>query len=437
MKKMRGLVISWFYPPTNSSEGLVTYKLLKNSSFNYDVVTHEFQESDDIWSRDIKETKLTAKNTEVFPIPASDEEEWIPKVVDFFNQNADKYDFVMSRIMPPECHKAAYEIKKHHPNIFWIASFGDPLVNTPYIENINKNDNHFFLKNYYLREEFTIPKLARVTISPTRLARKLVWEKDRIDKMTFASECENINRFTFENADCLVFNNEYQFKLAFAHPYEQYKDKGIIVNHSFDLDLYPPNPHHSSNPPLRFVYTGHLDSRRNANSLLQAIGQLKKNDSDLKHKAQFDFYGHIDDSDKVTIIDEDINDIINLHSDIDYLTSLQKIKYADWLLLIDANLNNQLEEYIYLPAKLMDYFGAKGNILAITQFRGATADAMRAVKAGQIVSHSADEIALYLSKIIYQGYNPTQYNNTAWEKYNAKNVANYFDDNIISRIKSK
>ena len=57
MKKMRGLVISWFYPPTNSSEGLVTYKLLKNSSFNYDVVTHEFQESDDIWSRDIKESK--------------------------------------------------------------------------------------------------------------------------------------------------------------------------------------------------------------------------------------------------------------------------------------------------------------------------------------------------------------------------------------------
>ena len=37
MKK--GLVISWYFPPINSSEGLVTFKLLKNSKYKYDVFT--------------------------------------------------------------------------------------------------------------------------------------------------------------------------------------------------------------------------------------------------------------------------------------------------------------------------------------------------------------------------------------------------------------
>ena len=43
----RILVISWFFPPVNSSEGLVTYKLLNNSKFTYDVYT---QNSNDNWS---------------------------------------------------------------------------------------------------------------------------------------------------------------------------------------------------------------------------------------------------------------------------------------------------------------------------------------------------------------------------------------------------
>lgn len=433
MKKPHGFVISWFYPPNNSSEGLVTYKLLKNSSFTYDVATHEYQKSNDIWNRNIQETNLVADNVNTIPIPANNEKEWITKVIEYFKKNADKYDFIMSRIMPPECHAAALEIKKLFPKILWVASFGDPLVNTPYIKTINKQENYYFLSKYLFREKLSIPKTAKLILSPTRYARKIVWEKDRLDKMIFPTKCAVLNKLTFENADCLIFNNPYQFKRAFIEPYSQYKNKGIIINHSFDLDLYPEKvPQRPAKHPIHFVYTGHLDSFRNASSLLQAIGKLKKLDSHLAEKVQFDFYGHIDDSDKVIIVDNKIHDVVNIHPDISYLTSLQKIKEADWLILIDTNLNDQLEKYIYLPAKLMDYFGAKGKVLAITQLHGATADAMRAVGAGQIVTHSADEIALYLSKIIYQNYNPVKYNQSAWEQYNAKNVSTAFD-NIIKQ----
>ena len=43
----RILVFCWFYPPINSSEGLVSFKLLNTSQFEYDVFTQKAVET---WS---------------------------------------------------------------------------------------------------------------------------------------------------------------------------------------------------------------------------------------------------------------------------------------------------------------------------------------------------------------------------------------------------
>ena len=51
---MKGFVISWFYPPINSSEGLVTFKLLNRSEIKHDVFT---QKGNQHWSYK-KENKL-------------------------------------------------------------------------------------------------------------------------------------------------------------------------------------------------------------------------------------------------------------------------------------------------------------------------------------------------------------------------------------------
>lgn len=433
MKKLRGLVISWYYPPGNSSEGLVTYKLLKNSEFAYDVFTRKSHDMN-IWDRKTDESQLTSDNVEVFQASTNDEHGWVQEAVEFFEKNADKYDFIMSRIMPAESHLAAAKIKERFPDVYWIASFGDPLVNSPYIKITEKSDNPFFLRDYYFREQPGLTKLAHLALSPTRVARKHVWEKERVDKMVWALECRDINQLTFDKADLLIFNNKYQFERAFSGEYAQYKDKGRIVYHGYDLDLYPKKLSANKDGKLHFVYVGHLDALRNAKALLDGIGKLKRADRKLSEKVVFDFYGHIDDSDKVAIIDDNIGDLIVLHNDIDYLTSLAKIAEADWVILIDANLNAELDEYIYFPAKLVDYFGAKKNILAITQLRGASADAMNEVQAGQIVTHSADEIAIYLAKIIYQDYRPADYQDGAWEKYNAKNIAAAFDETVREKL---
>ena len=164
---------------------------------------------------------------------------------------------------------------------------------------------------------------------------------------------------------------------------------------------------------------------------------MKKNDSLLSEKVHFDFYGHIDDMDKVAIVDNEIADLVSLHKNITYLESLKKMKEADWLIMIDANLNKLLDEYIYLPAKLMDYFGAGKNIFAITQLRGTTADAMKKTRAGKVVTHCASDVALYLSKIIYQNYNPAKRNEKSLSEYDAVNVAKMFDEMVLDGIQKE
>lgn len=434
MKKLHGLVISWYYPPGNSSEGLVTYKLLKNSNLTYDVVTRKSHDMN-MWDRKTDESKLQSDNVRVFKVPAKDEKAWVEEAVKFFDEHAGEYDFIMSRIMPGESHVAAAKIKERHPELFWIASFGDPLVDSPYIEVIKKEDNPFFLKRYFFREQPGLKKFAHLAISPTRVARKRVWEKERLDAMVWSTDCKRVNDLTFENADCLVFNNDYQYERAFKGEYKKYKSKGVVVPHGFDRELYPKSLSNEDDGRVHFIYVGHLDAMRNAKALLKALGKMKKKDERLADKMVVDFYGHVDDSDKVALVDNQVGDLVRLHKDIDYLTSLKKIAEADWAILIDTNLNAELEEYIYFPAKLVDYLGAKKKILAITQLRGASADVMNEVGAGQIVTHSADEIMMYLSKIVYQGYDPSSYKTEAWEKYDAKKIAADFDRMVEEHVK--
>ena len=82
-EQKRGFVISWFYPPGNSSEGLVTYKLLKNSQYAYDVFTRGVQNAT-IWDRKVDESKLTADNVTVIMSKSKNPRQWIDEAVEYF-----------------------------------------------------------------------------------------------------------------------------------------------------------------------------------------------------------------------------------------------------------------------------------------------------------------------------------------------------------------
>lgn len=436
MKK--GFVISWYYPPGNSSEGLVTFKLLKNSKYQYDVWTRADQQQN-VWDRKSNEDKLVADNVRIIPGKCGNEREWVEEGIKYFIEHKDEYDFVMSRSMPVESHEIAMKIREKFPEVKWIASFGDPIVDTPYIDAItmDKQTNPFKLREYFARERLSPVGAFKVWLSPTRYAKKHLWQKDKESGSKVSRYFRSINNYVVKNADVLIYNNPYQFEHAFKNgQLSAYREKGCVLEHSFDPELYP-KKRNGKNDKLTFIYVGHLDDTRNATSLFRAIKKLKQNDKDLGKKVEFVFYGHLSDKDKMFVLDNDLAGIIKTKNDIKYLKSLEVIKDADWAILIDANFTSLVDDCIYLPAKLIDYVGAGTKVFSISHVRGAGADIIRDIGGGKVVTHSPDDIYLYLSKIIYQGFTPKPCDKKKVEKFSSGEMAKKLDGVIKTLLKEK
>ena len=126
---MKGFIVSRFFPPINSSEGLETFKLLKNSRFEYDVFT---QKSNMAWSYGNKDTNLPSENIQTIFSESDSLQEWALEAVEYYDKHKEDYSFIMTRSMAPEAHEVGLAIKKKYPNVKWIASFGEPIFNNPY-----------------------------------------------------------------------------------------------------------------------------------------------------------------------------------------------------------------------------------------------------------------------------------------------------------------
>ena len=423
----KGFVLSWFYPPGNSSEGIVTYKLLSHSKYTYDVLTRDNQEQN-LWDRKVTEKDLTAANVHTVKVNTESQEEWVDKAVAFFKEHHDEYGFVMSRSMPALAHEAARKIKQEFPEIEWVASFGDPLVGTPYLQTQNKADNPYVVKAYIERESPSRIRALRIAASRVRRAKKLVWEKEREMLSKELAIYKKINDTTIRGADAIIVNNDFQYRHIFSGEYQPFAKKGTVIPHSFDKSLYPKST--KKHKKIIFTYTGHLDNQRNATPFLLAVARLLEHDEKLADKIEINFYGHLSEKDKLIIIDHGLSDIVKLRGDVNYQESLKIMKESDWLLLFDANFTKCSDENIYFPAKLADYIGSGSNIFAVTQLKGATADIIRSVGGGQICSHSVDEIFMYLSKIVYKKYQPTPANQQERKKYQAENVSELLDQTL-------
>ena len=166
MKKI--LVISWFYPPVNSSEGIVTYKLLNNSKYEYDVFT---QKNSTSWSYGNKDYLKNNKNVNCIFSDSNTLKQWKTEAVEYFKKNMDKYDVVMTRSMPPESHEVGIMLKKIKPSIKWIASFGDPIANNPFV-----------LKEMTKASPYSVKACGassldmRWILSPKRFLKNMLWK---------------------------------------------------------------------------------------------------------------------------------------------------------------------------------------------------------------------------------------------------------------------
>ena len=399
MKKI--LVITWFYPTVNSSEGLVTYKLLNNSRYEYDVFTQKNSAS---WSYGNNDNLENNKNINCIFAESNNLKAWKKEAIKYFKENKNKYDVVMTRSMPPESHEIGIKIKKIKPSIKWIASFGDPIANNPYVSLTKKNDHTRFL--------------VRVKRFPKTLARNM------LRKYVTENPIENK---TIKYSDMIIFNSIEQQKYMLGNK----KKESIVLAHSYYDKLYPKNVK-KFDDKIHITYIGHLDKIRTPKLLLEAIRELKQADTNLFEKLEVDFYGNLCTDDKLYIFNNELYDVIKYKKQVGYLESLKIMKESNFLLHIDANLSLVNNENIFFAAKLADYIGSGTPIIGITMLDGASANILRDIN-GLVLTYSKSDIKNYLRKIIYENYS-FDLNKDACLEYSAKKVAEKFDDMVSSRL---
>ena len=427
--KKRILVYSWYFPPINSSEGIVTYKLLNNSKYEYDVFT---QNGNKAWSYVDSDKMKLNENVHYIDSKTNLFDTFLSKGVEYYKKNMNKYDIVMTRAMAEVSHMIGNEIKKINPNVVWIASFGDPIAYNPYNLKISRYNNPYSLSQRYVR-----PMSYKEMISPKRMLKSMLYEiRYKRAYKAFTKPNIDLQFNTLNNADYIIYNSSYQrdYMLDFYDNKEELDKKTIILPHSFDEKLYSNNIKKKDNKKINFCFVGHLDDIRTPHPLFVALKKLKEYDEDLCEKVEFNFYGNMPASEKVFLIDNELFDVVRLRKPVDYITSLSIMQSADWLLHIDANISDSTEKSIFFAAKIADYIGSKNKIMGMTMLDGISADILHEYN-GLVTELCAEEIVVYLYKIIYEGYTKVP-NLKVMNKYNAKTVAGDFDK-LVESIRGK
>jgi hypothetical protein len=328
--------------------------------------------------------------------------------------------------MAPESHMIALEIKKKHPEVKWIASFGDPLCDNPF--------NYFIAQysEYSLKGKGFENISIRYALSPKRILKNSLWKFRNWNykrKNNYEKKMVELQHNTLELADKIILNNPYQLK-HMSKGYENLEQKTIVIPHTYDLDLYPKSSKKTTDK-INITFIGHLDDIRTPRQFLKAVNKYKELDKDLAEKLEVNFYGNLSVNDKLYILDNDLIDVIKFRKSVTYLESLKIMKESDWLLHIDANLGMYINENIFFAAKIADYLGSKSNIFAITMDNGASADIMRQTNS-LISSYSADEILFHLMEIVEK---KCPYKTTNNSLYDIKNVVKKYDDMVKEIVK--
>lgn len=420
MKKI--FVISWYYPPINSSEGLVTWKLLNRSEYAYDVFT---QNSVQAWSYGLNAKFESREDVKTIFAKSTDFDAWKQEAFRYYAEHHWEYDAIMTRSMPQESHEAGLLIKEAFPDVKWIASFGDPIKCNPY-QHLNctlyspKSAKNLYNRNQGLRWK----------LDPKRIALASYWMLKHRDAVQHRARLAQIEDDTLRLADRIILNNRSQMRWMLGEDKALLK-KAHLIRHTFERSLYPETeakPHKK----LRFVFIGHLDAIRTALPLFEGIRALKEEKKDLARRAEFLFYGEIADSDALYLVKNDLTDVVRIRKPVPYLESLAIMHDADWVVHIDANIASVADENIFFAAKIADYFGSGSNLLAVTMPAGDVSDVLRAAGA-QVLNFSANEIRQALYLIIYEGLTAKP-DPKAIEAFDAEYAAKTFDREVVATL---
>ena len=408
---MRIFVACWFFPPSVSSEGIVTYKLLRNSKHSYDVCLSLSQQ----WS--YRQTMpLEASNITPLTVDTDDLNEWVDECVRLFEERhaVEPYDAVMTRSMPPESIEVGKRIHEAHPDIPWIASIADPIAKSPYD-----------IKAWVLEAE----DMTEQTKSDLIYALKYGidgWRDNERPEIQKLCEFKDREDYAIKNANALIFPHEALRNYVLG---SRKRRNAFVVHHSFDKTMYPEPAPKSESDRVTLTFTGHSDFVRTLEPFIRALQRVKTIDEDALGKLDVRFIGHVNEEARALVYNYDLYNCISIIPNVGYLETLKVMQESDWLIHVDADFGFLKEEggSVYFAGKIADYMGTDRPVLAIT---GKHSPAYGIItQAGGLCFEAADVAGMAEALVrIANGSQKCEIDRGYRDRYDAVNVAMRYDD---------
>lgn len=236
-----------------------------------------------------------------------------------------KYDAVMTWSPFHSINAVMVQVKEARRNVRWLAQFSDPWAG-----------------------------------NPLEVSRLTKWWNER-------NEPDTVNA-----ADAIVHSSRYSLDLMLRNHPETVRSKASVIPHAYDEELFPQRLK-ARNDTILLRYVGVLYGRRSPEPLFQALASLFHRRPDLRHKLVVEFVGLTPPEMLQTPAAMSLPEgTIRSAGNVSFVGSLEKMYDADILVLIEANIRQNL----FLPSKLSDYMGSRTPIVGLVP-PGGSEDALK------------------------------------------------------------
>ncbi len=212
------------------------------------------------------------------------------------------------------------KLKKNRPAVRWLAQFSDPWAGNP--------------------------------LEQRMLAK--IWSEWQEPK-------------TVEAADCIVHSSSYSRSLMIEKYGAILETRSEVIPHCFDSALFPQRAK-VKNERVTLRYIGMLFGRRSPEPLFDALNKLLERRPALRDRLHIELVGFVPHEMLESSSAKALPAGMVTHvPHVTYMESLEKMYDADILVLIEANVRQNL----FLPSKLSDYMGADTPIVGIVPTGGS------------------------------------------------------------------
>ncbi len=252
---------------------------------------------------------------------------------------------------PMSDHLAGLRVKRK-TKVRWLAHFSDPWADSPYR-----------LRGFYPR-----------------------WHNRRMERAVLGA------------VDRAIFVSRATLDLAMAKYPSDWRQRATALPHAFDESLYEgANGARDGDQPLIFRYIGNFYNRRWPSAFLEALAVFCRETPELVPGLRIEFIGP-----EAVRADRGAapklpEGLVSFHPPVGYLESLELMREADLLLVLDA----PHERSVFLPSKLVDYLGSGTPIMAISP-PGPAAELVARLGGSVANVNDVDEIARRLAVVVEQ-----------------------------------